>query len=354
MPTETDAYRVFAGSAKSNTQASWLNPSWWGMWITSANSDPYFSVDFEVDCSQIEILVGDNNQGVFVWVDGELIAANPVQTTNAGNIGVIPLTFSSRGPRRITVNTKRFWGVFIGPNDTIWRSSAPLGPKVIVLGDSFTEGTGSESYKSSVQGFVQQLGALMGWPNIWASGSGSTGYINPGTAGRVKFRDRVQTDVIANNPDVVIVAGGINDLSYTDPDTGQTVTPEKVGVEAGFLFDAIRTGLPNATLIVLSEFKPSGTGLYQYVQLRDAIFAAARSRGAIVVDTIGGPEPYSGTASQYTDKGWITGTGKVGATTGSGNADLYTSTDGTHPSPAGHEYLARRIARALVAAGVKV
>lgn len=43
-------------------------------------------------------------------------------------------------------------------------------------------------------------------------------------------------------------------------------------------------------------------------------------------------------------EGWITGNGKVGATTGNGNADIYISSDGTHPSNAGHEYLAWRLA----------
>jgi phospholipase/lecithinase/hemolysin len=44
---------------------------------------------------------------------------------------------------------------------------------------------------------------------------------------------------------------------------------------------------------------------------------------------------------------WITGTGRVGATTGTGNADTYIGSDATHPTDAGHAYLARRVVAAL-------
>ena len=43
----------------------------------------------------------------------------------------------------------------------------------------------------------------------------------------------------------------------------------------------------------------------------------------------------------------ITGTGKVGATTGVGNADLYISADGTHPTNAGHLAIASALANLI-------
>jgi lysophospholipase L1-like esterase len=36
-----------------------------------------------------------------------------------------------------------------------------------------------------------------------------------------------------------------------------------------------------------------------------------------------------------------TGTGNAGATTGSGNCDVFVSSDGTHPTAAGHDFIAR-------------
>jgi lysophospholipase L1-like esterase len=42
---------------------------------------------------------------------------------------------------------------------------------------------------------------------------------------------------------------------------------------------------------------------------------------------------------------YITGTGRVGATVGDGNADRYLGTDAVHPSAAGHRNIARVIAQ---------
>jgi lysophospholipase L1-like esterase len=47
---------------------------------------------------------------------------------------------------------------------------------------------------------------------------------------------------------------------------------------------------------------------------------------------------------------YITGTGRLGATTSNGNADVLTSTDGVHPSPAGHDTLARVLLHRYAAA----
>jgi hypothetical protein len=41
---------------------------------------------------------------------------------------------------------------------------------------------------------------------------------------------------------------------------------------------------------------------------------------------------------------WITGTGNVPVPKGNGNADLYISADGTHPTQAGHDYVGQRLA----------
>jgi hypothetical protein len=44
---------------------------------------------------------------------------------------------------------------------------------------------------------------------------------------------------------------------------------------------------------------------------------------------------------------WITGTGNVSNPVGNGNADLYISSDGVHPTSAGIAYLAGRITTAV-------
>ncbi len=44
----------------------------------------------------------------------------------------------------------------------------------------------------------------------------------------------------------------------------------------------------------------------------------------------------------------ITGTGRSGTTSGSGNSDLYTGTDQVHPTPAGHAFIGRFVADAIL------
>jgi lysophospholipase L1-like esterase len=54
----------------------------------------------------------------------------------------------------------------------------------------------------------------------------------------------VTNDVINLNPDIVIVAGGINDSSG--------YTAAAIQTEAAALFAAIQAGVPNVTIIVVS------------------------------------------------------------------------------------------------------
>jgi hypothetical protein len=74
-----------------------------------------------------------------------------------------------------------------------------------------------------------------------------------------------------------------------------------------------------------------------------AINNAAVAAGAILIDPMNDPTGP-----------WFAGTGQVGGTTGDGNADIYRSTDGLHPSSSstysgGHDYIGRRIAAAIAA-----
>ena len=74
------------------------------------------------------------------------------------------------------------------------------------------------------------------------------------------------------------------------------------------------------------------------------------------VTNVGGSGPYSLTVAALTNThpvgesvvlrgpSYMTGTGKQGTTTGTGNADRYTGSDGTHPTVAGQAYIASVVA----------
>lgn len=375
---------------------------------TTSATAPY-SVEFWFDGTTLEI----NTKGITgrftLRVDDQLVSAAPVVVAQDGAVKFIPVTFATRAWRRVTFESSGlvFGGVRIGPNDTVLPVDV-RGPRVIVIGDSFTEGTGSDG---STLSWSRKMGRLLGWRDLWASGSGGTGYVATGVAGRVKFRDRIQSDVIDHEPDVVVWAGGIND---------PTGAPATVGSEAQLCYEAVAAALPNTVQIVLSPFWRGGPETFPsgLLEVRDAIRAAAAAvstdlnpvhfidlleiplsaapiqgaltsaiangatsfvtnviiaRGSVVeigadsgsarirrsITNITGSGPFthtvvgamtpfaSGTPIRQVGRGLWTGSGRVGATTGSGNSDLLVGNDNTHPTQAGHDAIAAAVASGI-------
>lgn len=327
-----------------------------------------------------------------VYVDGQAIASAPYVSGTNQTVAYWPITFPTRAPRLIEfVTANPFGGVRTAVTDTIWKPATVGGARCIILGDSYTAGAGSDA--SGITGWAQKFAAIMGWPDTWGAGVGGSGFLNPGQG--TTFRSRVAADITANNPDIVIVAGGHNDTSYTTA---------AVQAEASLLFAAIKAGSPNAKLIVVG---PMGAANAQgtYPALQAAIFAAAAGIADLIIDTLT-PNWFTGLGSIGTrrsvtdavtnstttitsataaftsgDVGYIVaGSGipagtKISSVTnsttavlstsatasasgvtftltnqrGDGNDDNYIWTDNVHPSQAGHSYLARRIASPITA-----
>lgn len=299
--------------------------------VTAGNyvaNGPWY-VDFMFDGDAFEIYTKGVGAKYRIMVDGAWADETPyTDSVASGARHLIKVAFGSRANRHVRIEMRhdfRFGGIYAAPTDTVWKPSTPTGPKVAVLGDSYVFGSGTDS--AYVNGFVTELGYLMGWPNVRASGLGSTGYLE--TSGGATFRGRVDTDVIDWAPDIVIVFGSVND----DGETSSAMQ-----AEAELLYADIVAGLPDATLIVVGPPWPR-TPTASIQTVRDGIEAAATTANGVdlFVDAVDSSDP------------WFTGSGRVGATAGDGNADYYTSTDSTHPSVAGHKYLARRIAAGIAA-----
>jgi lysophospholipase L1-like esterase len=387
----------FFGNALYITSKALTDP------VTNGNAT--VGVEFYTTATNLEIIAKANGNKVFVYVDGKPISSGATWTlASDGLLNYLPLTFADASMKRVTVfcvltgfggiNTNQSATVFKGTHNRI---------KCVVMGDSFTEGTGASNYMKS---YVKTLGRILDW-DITHVGLGGTGYLNPGAS--VKFRSRVQNDVIDSGADVVIVAGGLNDSSG--------YTASAIQTEAGLLFAAIRAGLPNARLIVVAPFWSHGVETYTVglLDTRDAIKTAALATNALWVDLLEIPlragqavsttlsnavaasatsivlpvllplgstieigtgaarqrrvlGAVSGSTGAWTYTGlaslaaasagtvvnlvgaslW-TGTGRVGATTGVGNSDVLTSSDGIHQADPGHQALAYGIANQTVA-----
>ncbi len=139
--------------------------------------------------------------------------------------------------------------------------------------------------------------------------------------GKVKFRDRVSTDVIPFNPDVVVIAGGINDAGLVY----DSRTLSEYRAEYDLLIEAIKMGLPAAKIVVLGPFSPQTPSSLnpRLVTIRDANQAAAKAAGVPFIDVF-----------YFTDA----------------NKSKYISDDNVHPNVAGHEYLGKKLGADLVQA----
>jgi lysophospholipase L1-like esterase len=285
---------------------------------------PYL-VELETDATTVQFFLIGNGGTYRFKVDGQyvdlLADSGPPP---GGNFYWLTVTFgdSRRRALALELSNQPFGGVAVSQGASVWYPQRPLGPRGIVLGDSYTE---------PLLCYARRLENTFGW-EIWNSGAGGTGYVNPGPAGRVAFGDRLQSDVVAFSPDIVIVAGGLNDTPYP---------ADSVGTAAGALYDAISTNLPSAKLVVVGPWFPTGYPSQAILDVRDAIQAAAHIRGLLFVD------PIVSTNTSQVNVGWITGTGRIGDPHYDGNADTFISSDGNHPTDLGHQYLAQKLASYL-------
>ena len=140
-------------------------------------------------------------------------------------------------------------------------------------------------------------------------------------------------DVLANNPPsdgasigYLFFAHGYNDTALSQP----TITANALAA-----WQLARQQYPNAFILVFGPWCGSGGPAANTLTTDNTLQSTFTSWA----DT---KSAYASIA-QDAAGAWISGTGKWGALTGTGNSDFYTGADGTHPSAPGKEYLIRRI-----------
>lgn len=270
-----------------------------------------------------------------LMVDDEYVSdINSTAGVGGGATSIIDVSFTDARPRRIRLDLtgSDLQSVIVGPTDTMWALQ-PRGPRCIVIGDSYTGGSGAApTGYNSLSSWVWSFADIVGWDDVWQSGIGGTGWINRNASQTNNYEDRVAADVVGFAPEVVMLYGARNDYSNGAVAIGQA---------AGRTVAAIRAGLPNALIFVLgpdgSAHPVDGSADTTWKPIQDQIFSAvAATSGVITLDTC--------------LPGIYTGTGKAGATTGSGNGDVYMQSDAVHPTQAGSDYLGRRVAQKVMAA----
>ncbi len=250
-----------------------------------------------------------------LWIDGELLTFLPsIAHSGDGNAYRVKFTFPGRAIRRLVFETPCwFRGISVGPTDGI-RAHRPKGPRAIVMGDSFTEGTGIPNGTDKM-GFAATLMQNLGRQGVFISGSGGTGYTNQGLLGRVKIGDRLQEDCLQYNPDEVWLFAGINDTF------DETFQPEVRKV-----FSRIVLSPSKPKLFVGSPFWKSDNLPDDLLQKNAILKEECESAGGVFIDVL--------------HPNFWTGQGREGAETGVGICDLYVCPDGTHFTQLGHDALA--------------
>ncbi|MFZ3547696.1 SGNH/GDSL hydrolase family protein [Streptomyces sp. 4.24] len=262
-------------------------------------------------------------------IDGRKVsdAPQPAGGTNAGSGHLITIDLGSAVPRvvRLDCTTMPFGGVYLPPSAGLWR--VPLqGGRLAVLGDSISDGSAHNT--GGGQGtWVARAARLLGSTDVWESGRGGTGYVNPGTF--ANFGTRAPADIIAWSPDRLIVFGGYNDVAGND----QAV----IKAAATALYGQITQGLPACETYVIGCWAPTGTPAPSIVATDETLRSAAALAGLPFVSPVTGTIYAANGQAVATHGPWIT----------TGNAPIYVGSDLVHPTDVGHFYLSRRIVAAL-------
>ena len=192
------------------------------------------------------------------------------------------------------------------PGDSAGGERAPT--RAVFLGDSYTVASGIGT------GYASRTAAAMGWTPVLEA-AGGTGYVAAGDGTVGPYAGRVD-EVVADDPDVLLVQGSTNDV-------GSPVAA--VAEAADELYAELARRLPGAQVVVLGPLAPPGVDRAGVLAVRDALADAADDAGIPYIDPIA--------------DGWLT------------PADgLYG--DPIHPNEAGHAELADDLAEALRDAGL--
>lgn len=167
---------------------------------------------------QIRLSAPTNNPRLgLVLVNGRRVQATPVYATATGGQGyAATLTFPTAAARRIKIyglnhNIGSFGGVAVA-SGTVTKPATPIQRRIVILGDSLTNGS---SGVTPVDTFCWDVARRMGADDIVQMGIGGTGFVNDGGSPQGSNPDGVYInrvpDILALNPDVLLIVGGRND-----------------------------------------------------------------------------------------------------------------------------------------------
>lgn len=194
------------------------------------------------------------------------------------------------------------------PPQAVTQKAAPRTPVMMVIGDSFTVGSGPvRPWETYATGAAR----LLGWQPVIA-GAGGTGYVNPGRVGRDFERSFQEELSWRPAPDLLVVSGGHNDHRWT---------PHQVRQAAARLVWTVRSHWPSTRIVIVGPIWLDQAPPKAYA-IRDALAGVAAQDRLTFLDPM--------------SQRWVTG-----------RRSEVVLPDGTHPTFQGHTALARWLAGSL-------
>jgi hypothetical protein len=317
------------------------------------------SAQFVTDAPQLQIVVSATvNPGLCVYVGTPGGALAPVSlgiiAPDPSGFNYYQLVFADRRQRQFLVEMpsgvvssgiQNFYGVLC--NDTVSKVSAPSPSSftMSLVGTSYLAGNAT-LYPTSALGIGPQIAKLLGCTSYWVDqAGGGTGYVQAGVGGIFANPVRLAAMVATNPQLLLITGGGINDIgaaTITGAVGGASGAAALAIEQAAVLsyLKAVRAALPGVLMIVIGSEAGSTGPSASIINMETAVANAV----AQFADRYCFYIAQSGSPAQ---KSWISGTGTVAATNGSGNSDVYVSSDAIHTVMGGSNYLAAKSANAI-------
>lgn len=328
---------------------------------TTANPQGALSVAWgtDADVFQVRLLPQATTDAVRLFIDGVPVQDKPILLSSIategalGNSHLLTVNLGSSSPRRVRIEmlNSRFGGVFQSPSYDMWKVGLN-GPKVAVLGDS-TSGGSNVNIGGGAGTWFNYCCDLLGWENRWNQSRGGTGFITTNSP-YTTLPNRAALDIVGKGFDLVIV-----DAGYNDANTDQTAFQNAVSST----ISQIKAGLPTAVVIGIGCYttqgnwppfaaSPVATPLATSVTKDTWQRTVFQQLGIPYISQITGEIRDASWNLVDTIGPWVTGSGKVSATTGFGTADRFIgdnagTPDVVHPTDAGHKAKALWMATAL-------
>lgn len=282
----------------------------------TALANPETKISFYTDAPKF--VIDDCMNAPSILVDGVQALYGRVPSTFSGGHCYTQVDFSSSGGRRTRL-IDLYWTsgggvvtlgtVWVDPVSKVWAPNVPASITACWFGDSTIAG-GNAQPIGGFDWLPDRTAAMLGWTGGRNFGIGGTGYTASWT-----YLQHI-SDLTTYGPcDAVVFWGMIND---------GTTAPAVEQAKVLATLQAARAQVPTAPIFVFGAY-PAATG-------PSASMTNMETAASAAVNQFGDPNTFFLPVISDSGGSWISGTGKVTAPTGTGNADFCASSDGTHPT----------------------